>query len=129
MFLALPVSHSAQAASDSDQTQLTVDGSGVLGSVSTNGFGTGTTNGFFANLGTNGRTCGTCHVEADAWTFTPQHAQSLAPNDPLFTPNDGSDCPPTSPSQGPNSALSSEVLHPVAWEDDHGKRSCETRRS
>src|SRR5208337_902735 len=96
----LPVSHSAQAASDSDQTQLTVDGSGVLGSVSTNGFGTGTTNGFFANLGTNGRTCGTCHVEADAWTFTPQHAQSLAPNDPLFTPNDGSDCPPTSPSQG-----------------------------
>jgi len=112
MFLALPVSHSARAASDgdSDTTQLTLDGSGVLGSVSTNAFGTGSTNGFFANLGTNGRTCGTCHVEADAWTFTPRHAQGLESDDPLFTPNDGSDCPPTSPSQGPNSALSSEVL-------------------
>src|SRR5271169_2302690 len=103
-FLALPVSHSAQADSDSDSdtTQLTLDGSGVLGSVSTNGFGTGSTNGFFANLGTNGRTCGTCHVKENAWTFTPSHAQSLASHDPLFTPNDGSDCPPTSPSQGPN---------------------------
>jgi len=103
----------AQAANDgdSDATQLTVDGAGILGSVSTNDFGTGSTNGFFANLGTNGRTCGTCHLEADAWTFTPQHARSLASHDPLFTPNDGSDCPPTSASQGPNSALSSEVLN------------------
>ena len=109
--LALSLPRSAQAGSDgdSDATQLTLDGSGVLGSVSTNRFGTGSTNGFFGNLGTNGRTCGTCHVEADAWTFTPTHAQGLGPNDPLFTPNDGSDCPPTSPSQGPDSRLSSEV--------------------
>ena len=85
------------------------DPSGDLQSVSTNRFNTGTTNGFFANLGTNGRTCGTCHVQANAWTFTPQHAQSLAPNDPLFTPNDGSDCPATSSSQAPDSALSTEV--------------------
>jgi len=106
-------SQPAQAASDasSDTTQPTIDRSGVLGSVSTNGFSAGSTDGFFANLGTNGRTCGTCHVEADAWTFTPQHARSLAASDPLFTPNDGSDCPPTSPSQGPNSALSSEVFN------------------
>ena len=67
----------AQAANDgdSDATQLTVDGAGILGSISTSGFRTGSTNGFFANLGTNGRTCGTCHLEADAWTFTPQHAR------------------------------------------------------
>jgi hypothetical protein len=103
----------ARAASNgnSDPNQPTIDGSGVLDSLSTNDFSTGSTNGFFANLGTNGRTCGTCHVEGDAWTFTPSHAQSLASNDPLFTPNDGSDCPPTSSSQGPNSALSSEVLN------------------
>ena len=103
----------ARAASkgDPDANQPTIDRVGVLDSVSTNGFGTGSTNGFFASLGTNGRTCGTCHVEANAWTFTPSHAQFLASNDPLFTPNDGSDCPPTSPSQGPNSALSSEVLN------------------
>jgi hypothetical protein len=78
--------------------------------VSADGFDTGATNGFFANLGTNGRSCGTCHVAADAWSFTPTHARSLASNDPLFTPNDGSDCPPTTPGQGPDSALSSELL-------------------
>ncbi|HLK11162.1 MAG TPA: hypothetical protein VKW76_07270 [Candidatus Binatia bacterium] len=89
---------------------MTADQAGLLGSVSTNGFDTGSTGGFFANLGTNGRTCGTCHVEANAWTFTPTHARALAANDPLFTPNDGSDCPPTSPTQGPSAALSSEVL-------------------
>ncbi|HYB12526.1 MAG TPA: hypothetical protein VEG67_03585, partial [Myxococcota bacterium] len=111
--LSLLVSVPAQARSDgdSDANQPTIDRAGVLDSLSTNGFSTGSTNGFFANLGTNGRTCGTCHVEANAWTFTPTHAQSLASNDPLFTPNDGSDCPPTSPSQGPNNALSSEVLN------------------
>lgn len=96
--------------SGGDATQLTLDGAGLLASVSTNGFNTGSTNGFFANLGTNGRTCGTCHVEARGWTLTPSHAQSLAPNDPLFSPNDGADCPPVSPAQGPDSAHSTEVL-------------------
>ena len=89
---------------------LSLDQLGVLGSSSTNDFNTGETNGFFANLGTNGRTCGTCHVEANAWTFTPLHAQLLPRNDPLFAPVDGSDCPPVSSNQGPNSANSSMVL-------------------
>ena len=96
---------------DSDSARVTFAHDGVLGSVSTNRFNSGKSNGFFANLGTNGRTCGTCHVSADAWTFTPRHAQSLESDDPLFTPNDGSDCPPTSSSQGPDSALSSQVLN------------------
>jgi len=87
------------------------DSAGSLATLSTNNFNAGATNGFFANLGTNGRTCNTCHVEANAWTFTPQHAQSLSSNDPLFTPNDGSDCPATSSSQKANSAVSSEVLN------------------
>jgi hypothetical protein len=90
--------------------QVTLDGTGALASFSTNAFDTGNTNGFFANLGTNGRTCGTCHVVEDSWTLTPAHARSLAVDDPLFTPNDGSDCPPTSPSQRPNRNRSSEVL-------------------
>jgi cytochrome c peroxidase len=89
---------------------LSLDQFGVLESSSTNDFNTGETNGFFANLGTNGRTCGTCHVEADAWTFTPLHAQLLPHNDPLFAPVDGSDCPPVSSNQEPNSANSSMVL-------------------
>jgi hypothetical protein len=106
----VPARQLTARADGSDALQLTRDDAGALGSVSTDGFRTGATNGFFANLGTNGRTCGTCHVESNGWTFTPAHARSLAANDPLFTPNDGSDCPPTSPTQGPNAALSSEVL-------------------
>ncbi len=88
----------------------TLDPAGLLGTASSNGFDTGDSNGFFADLGTNGRTCGTCHLQANAWTFTPQHARTLPRSHPLFSPNDGSDCPPTSPSQGPDKRLSSEVL-------------------
>jgi cytochrome c peroxidase len=89
---------------------LTLDQFGVLESSSTSNFDTGETNGFFANLGTNGRTCGTCHVEADAWTLTPLHARLLAHDDPLFAPVDGSDCPPASSNQEPSSENSSMVL-------------------
>src|SRR5262249_39831015 len=90
---------------DSD-AQVTLDGAGALATVSADAFDAGRTDGFFANLGTNGRSCGTCHVVEDAWTLTPSHARSLAADDPLFTPNDGSDCPPVNAAQGPNSALS-----------------------
>ena len=83
---------------------------GVLQSFSTNSFNTGPTNGFFARFGTNHRSCGTCHVEADGWTFTPRHAQRLRQNDPLFDPVDGSDCPPTSNREEPDSNNSSMVL-------------------
>jgi cytochrome c peroxidase len=89
---------------------LTLNQVGLLESASTNGFHTGATNGFFAELGTNGRTCATCHVEADAWALTPRHAQMLAHNDPLFAPVDGADCPATSSNQRPNRANSSMVL-------------------
>jgi cytochrome c peroxidase len=98
-------------ADDAAALHPSLDRSGVLATRSSDGFDTGATNGFFANLGTNGRTCGTCHVEANAWTFTPAHARALSRNDPLFTPNDGSDCPPTGATQGPNRARSSEVLN------------------
>lgn len=102
---------SASREGDSDALRITLDHAGVLGSLSTNRFNRGDTKGFFAKLGTNGRTCGTCHVLADAWSFTPEHARSLKSDDPLFTPNDGSDCPPVASSQGPDSAGSSQVLN------------------
>jgi cytochrome c peroxidase len=89
---------------------VSLDQFGVLQSYSTNNFNTGATNGFFTSLGTNGRSCGTCHVESNAWTFTPLHAQRLAHDDPLFAPVDGSDCPPLSSNQEPNSANSTMVL-------------------
>lgn len=89
--------------------QDTTDEAGTLESVSTNGFDAGASDAFFASLGSNGRTCNTCHVEGSGWTFTPADAQGRARNDPLFAPVDGADCPPTTATQAPDSTLSTEV--------------------
>lgn len=86
---------------------------GTLGILSTNNFNAGETNGFFANLGTNGRTCGTCHVHDEAETLTPAHVRRVAranPRDPLFAPVDGSDCPATRPNQRADASRSSMLL-------------------
>ena len=67
-------------------------------------------NPFFASLGSNGRTCGSCHLERAAWSITPAIAQQIAtttPNDPLFSPVDGSDCPLAS---NPNPTTASTEL-------------------
>lgn len=52
---------------------------------------------FFISLGSNGRTCQTCHQPASAWTITPPHIQRLFQRSggtaPLFRPIDGAVCP------------------------------------
>jgi hypothetical protein len=51
---------------------------------------------FFQDLGSNGRTCFTCHQPQDGWTISAQHAQArfdADPNDPLFRLVDGATCP------------------------------------
>lgn len=54
-------------------------------------------NPFFQSLGTNGRSCGTCHVAAQAMSFTPEHArqrfEQTRGSDPLFAGVDGANCP------------------------------------
>ncbi len=54
-------------------------------------------NPFFQSLGTNGRSCGTCHQPGDAWTVTPEHIRARfdasAGTDPIFRPNDGAVSP------------------------------------
>lgn len=54
-------------------------------------------NPFFADIGTNGRACVTCHQPADGWTVTPAgiRARFDASNgtDPIFRANDGSNSP------------------------------------
>lgn len=53
-------------------------------------------NPFFRDLGTNGRSCVTCHRPAEAWTVTPQEIRArfnaTAGLDPIFRTNDGSVC-------------------------------------
>jgi cytochrome c peroxidase len=55
------------------------------------------TNPFFTQLGTNQRTCNSCHVAADGWTINPtdlqQRFQSTQGTDPVFRVSDGANCP------------------------------------
>lgn len=54
-------------------------------------------NAFFQSLGTNGRSCVSCHQAGDGWSVTPAHIQErfVASQglDPIFRTNDGADCP------------------------------------
>ena len=52
---------------------------------------------FFQSLGTNGRSCATCHLPSDGWTIVPEHVRerfdSTDGTDPIFRTNDGSSSP------------------------------------
>jgi cytochrome c peroxidase len=54
-------------------------------------------NAFFQNLGTNGRTCFSCHQPQDAWTISAASArarfEASGGTDPLFRLIDGATCP------------------------------------
>jgi cytochrome c peroxidase len=54
-------------------------------------------NPFFAALGTNGRSCATCHVRAAGWTITPAEVRArftaTGGADPLFRLKDGANSP------------------------------------
>lgn len=74
----------------------TQDSTGVLSTYSTSG-GIDLRNPFFQSLGTNGRSCSSCHQPADAWTVTPRDIQERFEEsegtDPIFRPVDGANCP------------------------------------
>lgn len=61
-----------------------------------------TGNAFFRSLGTNGRSCGSCHVAEEGWTIAPAGLQkrfeASGGLDPVFLRSDGADSPvaPTS---------------------------------
>lgn len=86
--------------------ELTPDLAGFLGTYNPGG-GTSpsptktATNAFFASLGTNGRTCGTCHQPASGMSINRNTILArfiaTAGQDPLFAPVDGADCPKSVP--------------------------------
>src|SRR5215831_17202871 len=51
---------------------------------------------FFQSLGTNGRSCGSCHRPAQGWTISAEEVQhrfaATQGLDPIFRTNDGSNC-------------------------------------
>jgi cytochrome c peroxidase len=71
------------------------DPSGVLKTNAASG-SIDLTNPFFQSIGTNGRTCGTCHQPSDAMSVSAAHIQERFDKsqglDPIFRTNDGSNC-------------------------------------
>ena len=85
------------ASADSDGDKLrAVDPSGVIRTVTNTGE-LDLDNPFFKSMGTNGRSCVTCHQPGDAWSVTPEHLQQRFDRseglDPIFRTNDGSNSP------------------------------------
>ena len=81
------------------------DPSGTVATYSTNG-SIDLGNPFFQSLGTNGRSCGTCHLIENALALSAASAQarfaSSGGTDPLFASVDGANCPTAAPGSGPD---------------------------
>jgi cytochrome c peroxidase len=73
------------------------NGSGQLATLQPDGPTPTASNAFFADLGTNGRTCMTCHQPQNGWTISPpdikERFQASKGLDPLFRLIDGATCP------------------------------------
>ena len=78
-------------------TLLTPNFSGVSKTVFTDNVFLDQRNPFFKSVGTNGRSCGTCHAAQDGWTITPTSVQLrfllTGGNDPIFHSFDGTNSP------------------------------------
>jgi len=77
-----------------------LDPAGIVSTYNVNG-PIDESNPFFQSLGTNGRTCATCHIAGNGFGLSSQHAQELFQatrgRDPLFAAVDGANCPTVSP--------------------------------
>ena len=73
------------------------DPSGQVSTFNKEGVINERTSTFFQSLGTNGRSCGTCHVPSQGFSFTAAGAQgrfhATGGADPLFAAVDGANCP------------------------------------
>lgn len=94
---------SASAVAADNLTPL-ADPSGTVATYSTTG-SIDLGNPFFQSLGTNGRSCATCHLIENALSFSAANAQarfaSSGGTDPLFASVDGANCPTAAPGSGP----------------------------
>ncbi len=77
-----------------------LDATGFIATYSANG-NIDAKSAFFQSLGTNGRSCSTCHVAGQAFSFSAAGAQErflqTRGKDPLFASIDGANCPSVKP--------------------------------
>jgi hypothetical protein len=92
--LAIATAYASSATPGRAAMQTFPNPGGVVGSVGTGEADAG--NPFFQELGTNGRTCATCHRPAQGWSTTPEELRDRFDRtgglDPIFRTNDGSNC-------------------------------------
>jgi cytochrome c peroxidase len=83
------------AALDLGKADISADASGAIETFNVNGH-TNTNGAFFQSLGTNGRSCATCHVADQAMSMSPpqirQRFEQTHGRDPLFNAVDGANC-------------------------------------
>lgn len=88
---------SQSSPADIPQFSVDSDPSGQIATFQPNGSTVEATNAFFQDLGTNGRTCFTCHQPQTGWTISAASAQARfaasSGTDPLFRLVDGATCP------------------------------------
>ena len=86
----------AAGAADLDGSSIYPDPSGALQVINANGR-TNPNGAFFQSLGTNGRSCSTCHVADQAMSISPPQIRARFEQthgrDPLFAAFDGANCP------------------------------------
>src|SRR5215831_11851447 len=84
------------AITSSQITQVYGNGSGSHQTISSTN-NTDPSNPFFQSLGTNGRSCVSCHAPAQAWGISPSEVTQRFNNtqglDPIFRLNDGANAP------------------------------------
>ncbi|HUK22968.1 MAG TPA: hypothetical protein VLV49_00210 [Terriglobales bacterium] len=93
----LPVILSGGTPATIPQTMSFPDPTGKISSYRSDGTVTTANNAFFSSLGTNNRTCLTCHQPQNGWSISPDSVMATYKltqgRDPLFAPVDGADCP------------------------------------
>lgn len=81
---------------DDDQLEPHKNPDGKAQTVSETG-GIDPNNEFFASMGTNGRTCNSCHIAEEGWSISPKGLQERFKKtgglDPVFRPHDGANSP------------------------------------
>ena len=78
------------------QYETDTDDHGQISTYQPNGATVTASNSFFKSLGTNGRSCFTCHQPQNGWGLSSDSASkrfAANPNDPLFRLIDGATCP------------------------------------
>ena len=106
VFLAAALAAMTAGAQQPGKADVSDDATGAIETFNVNGH-TNTKGAFFQSLGTNGRSCSTCHVADQAMSIAPpqirQRFEQTRGRDPLFNAVDGANCA--------NAVASSEAAH------------------